>query len=66
MCTRSCYLHISAFRVVKNIPDGSAVVFIFGEIDCREGLLLAVEKLRYDNVTQGAERTIGIFIKVMT
>ena len=51
-------------RVVKKIPDGSAVVFMFGEIDCREGLLVAVEKLRYDTILQGAERTIGIFIKV--
>jgi hypothetical protein len=23
-------------------------VFLFGEIDCREGILLAVEKCRYD------------------
>lgn len=50
--------------MVANIPDGSAVVFVFGEIDCREGILVAVEKMRYDNIEQGVERTVAIFIKV--
>lgn len=51
-------------RVLANIPDGSAVVFMFGEIDCREGILVAVEKLRYDTVQEGMDTTAGIFIKV--
>merc|ERR1712166_506448 len=29
---------------LAQVPDNSQAVFIFGEIDCREGLLLAVEK----------------------
>ena len=36
----------SFHNVMDTIPDGSDVLFIFGEIDCREGLLLAVEKNR--------------------
>lgn len=51
-------------RVVEQIPNGSAVVFMFGEIDCREGILLAVNKMRYDTVKSGVEHTVGIFIKV--
>lgn len=51
-------------RVLEKIPDGSAVVFIFGEIDCREGILLAVEKLRYETVEEGMMNTISIFVKV--
>ncbi|CAM9515637.1 unnamed protein product [Choristocarpus tenellus] len=39
-------------------------MFIFGEIDCREGILLAVEKGRYETVEQGMEETVSIFIKV--
>ncbi|CAM9765382.1 unnamed protein product [Laminaria digitata] len=50
-------------RMVKKIPKGSAVVFIFGEIDCREGILVAVEKLRYKTAEEGVQHTVGIFIK---
>ncbi|CAM9501696.1 unnamed protein product, partial [Sphacelaria rigidula] len=51
-------------RELEKIPNGSAVVFMFGEIDCREGILLAVEKLRYSTVEKGMEHTASIFIKV--
>lgn len=30
------------------VPQGSAVIFCFGEIDCREGLLTAVQKCKYE------------------
>ena len=30
--------------MIASIPPGSPVVFCFGEIDCREGLLVAVER----------------------
>ncbi|CAM9698760.1 unnamed protein product [Ectocarpus sp. 13 AM-2016] len=50
--------------VMAKVPNGSAVVFILGEIDCREGILVAVEKLRYKTAEEGIEHTVGIFIKV--
>jgi len=34
-------------NAVALIPDGSEVVFLFGEIDCREGLVISVERCRY-------------------
>lgn len=55
-----------AFSVMRKVPNGSAVVFVLGEIDCREGILVAVEKLRYETPEEGAEHTIGIFIEVCT
>ena len=33
-------------RVVAGIPERAEVVFMFGEIDCREGIVGAVEKTR--------------------
>ena len=33
---------------------------MFGEIDCREGLLLAVEKLKYDSL----EEAMGVLIEI--
>ncbi|CAN0085346.1 unnamed protein product [Hapterophycus canaliculatus] len=50
--------------VMSKIPKGSSVVFVLGEIDCREGILVAVEKLRYDTPEEGVKHTVGIFIKV--
>ena len=52
-------------RVISGIPDGSTVIFMFGEIDCREGILEAVEKDRYDSIEEGIEFTIMIFIRAL-
>lgn len=36
------------WRVLSRLPRHSTVVFLFGEIDCREGILVAVEKCKYE------------------
>ena len=41
------------------------VIFIIGEIDCREGLLVAVERDRYASLAEGMERTIDIFLAAL-
>jgi hypothetical protein len=41
------------FNSLKSIPDGSDVIFILGEIDCREGLLLALERDKYSTIQDG-------------
>ena len=44
-------------------PDKDrTVVFIFGEIDCREGLLIAVERMRYPDLEAGVKHTVKIYI----
>jgi hypothetical protein len=53
-------------QVVKTIPENSEVVWIFGEIDCREGLLLAVEKDRYKNLDEAMEKCIAIWMREST
>jgi len=52
-------------HVMKSIPEGSECIVIFGEIDCREGLLVAVEKGRYADLEEGMRTTVGYFIKIM-
>ena len=52
-------------HAVKNIPEGAPVVCIFGEIDCREGLLLAVERMRYPSLEDGVAHTIKIYISAL-
>merc|ERR1712137_285120 len=54
------------YNMVESIPDGATAVFLFGEIDCREGILVAVEKCRYDSVQEGIDHTIDIFMQVLT
>ena len=50
---------------MKSIPDGSTLLMSFGEIDCREGLLVAVERMRYADLAAGIEFTISIYIAVL-
>ena len=38
-------------------------MFIFGEIDCREGLILAVEKDRYECIEDGMSECIRIWME---
>ena len=37
-------------NVMRTIPAKATVIFVFGEIDCREGLLEAVERCKYDSI----------------
>ena len=49
--------------VTEKIPGASDVIFVFCEIDCREGILLAVEKDRYETVEDGIKHVIGIYMR---
>ena len=51
--------------VVRGIPNGSTVIFNFGEIDCREGILLAVAKFKYASLEEGIARSVDIYIGVL-
>ncbi|KAL3669720.1 hypothetical protein V7S43_005100 [Phytophthora oleae] len=59
------YPKVNLWRVVANIPSKSRVVFLFGEIDCREGILDAVEKCKYETIEEGMNHTIGIFMETL-
>jgi hypothetical protein len=49
--------------VIATIPDGAEVIVVIGEIDCREGMLVAVERDNYETLPQAMETTIGLFVK---
>lgn len=38
---------------------------MIGEIDCREGLLLAVERDHYTSLKEGMEHTINVFVAAL-
>ena len=48
-----------------SIPHGSNVVFVFCEIDCREGILVAVEKDRYRDVDAGITHVVEIYMMAL-
>lgn len=41
------------------------VIFIFGEIDCREGLPNAVDKLKYDTLEQAMTVLVDIYVDIL-
>ncbi|KNC53266.1 uncharacterized protein AMSG_08756 [Thecamonas trahens ATCC 50062] len=59
------YPKANFWRVIDTIPDGATVLTMFGEIDCREGFLVAVAKRIYETVEEAARVTVNIYIKTM-
>eukprot|EP01083_Nonionella_stella_P077146 210483_1 len=53
-------------NVVETIPKGSECIFLFGEIDCRESLLICVERGRYKSVEEGIRKVVGIYVERLT
>ena len=51
---------------MRAIPDGAPVVFAFGEIDCREGLLIAVERARYKDLDEAIATVVAIYVSRLT
>lgn len=47
-------------EALRFIPEGSTVIYLFGEIDCREGILQAVNKGLYPSV----EAAIDFLLKI--
>lgn len=41
------------------------VVFMLGEIDCREGLLLAVDKLKYDTMEEATAVLVRVYSRAL-
>jgi len=52
-------------NVINTIPQSATVIFIFGEIDCREGIIGAVEKCKYDSIEQGIKFTADIYLNAI-
>jgi hypothetical protein len=50
---------------MRSIPSGAHVIFNFGEIDAREGLLVAVEKGRYESIDEGIRLAVDCYIRAM-
>jgi hypothetical protein len=49
-----CYTKHQFWAAASQLPAGSEVVLLLGEIDCREGLLVAVEKMKVRYIAEFA------------
>lgn len=53
------------YNVVPRAPARSTIIFLFGEIDCREGFLVSVQKCRYKDLDEAAQVTIDIYMDIL-
>nr|XP_006817955.1 PREDICTED: uncharacterized protein LOC102802627 [Saccoglossus kowalevskii] len=53
------------FTIMKRVPKKSTVIFNLGEIDCREGIIYAVDKCKYDSLEEGINKVIEIYLTVV-
>lgn len=51
--------------VLQNLPQGSPVLFTAGEIDCREGLLRAVQAGKYASLQEAVSSTVSVFVNAL-
>lgn len=61
----SFYPKANFWNIVKSIPKGSTVLLIIGEIDCREGIIDAVQKCRYDTLEEGVREVLAIYKRIL-
>ena len=55
-----------AFRsTVSPMPAGATAVFTLGDIDCREGLPVAVERYMYDDMDRAIDHLVDIYMDVL-
>jgi len=50
---------------MRHIPSRANVIFNFGEIDCREGILRAVEKGKYETLEDGIRMAVDVYIRAL-
>ena len=56
------YPKFSLLNALKEVSNGSYIIFNIGEIDCREGLLRAVHNCKYDTIEEAISATVEIYI----
>jgi len=53
------------YNIIGKIPKGATIIICFGEIDCREGLLVSVEKCKYKDMQDACVTVVEIYMKIL-
>ncbi|XP_062521933.1 uncharacterized protein LOC134196728 isoform X2 [Corticium candelabrum] len=56
------YPKIAFYNAMKRVPNGSTIIFCFGEIDCRDGLTTAVAMCKYETLEEAIAAVINIYV----
>merc|ERR1712130_1098947 len=59
------YTKFAFWERITSLPAGADVVLILGEIDCREGILKAVQKGRYASIHEAVVSLVDLYVKVV-
>lgn len=51
--------------IVASLPKGAKVMALLGEIDCREALTSAVERLKYESLEEAAAATAAVYVQAL-
>ena len=57
--------YVAARAGIPTSPPPAALLFCFGEIDCREGLLQAVDKAKYASLDAAIDACIDVYLRQM-
>ena len=57
--------YVAARAAVPTTPPPAALLFCFGEIDCREGLLQAVDKAKYTSLDAAIDTCCSVYLQQM-
>jgi tetratricopeptide (TPR) repeat protein len=59
------YPKVNFYNVMKKVPPGSNIMFMFGEIDCREGFMKAVQKCKYPDLDTAMRYTVNLYMDIL-
>lgn len=59
------YPKVQFWNTVNALPRGCQAVMLLGEIDCREGLLLATEKCKYETLQEGIDHSVSLYVDLL-
>jgi len=59
------YTRFSFWDQVTRVPAGADIVFVLGEIDCREGVITAVQKGKYPSVEAALTSTVTLYLELV-
>lgn len=59
------YTKFMFWERISNIPVGAPIILILGEIDCREGILLAVQKGRHESLEAALQAVVDIYLNIL-
>jgi len=59
------YTKYAFWERIGKLPAGAPVIFILGEIDCREGILRAVRRAHHANVRLALGAVVDLYVQVL-